>query len=1100
MEQLSDLEFLRTLKERGIDVKASDGRLRINAPVGAVTKPLQEELLRRKSQLLALLTQSQAPSPRGAERSAKLPLTYEQEAIWLMERFHPGTPAYSIPEAFLFEFPVDRELLSKSIDYLLQRHEILRSTIAEEDGQAYQTVAETLHVPIGFTDLSMMEASYRDEEMLKLIRQMSRIPFELKQCPLIRCHLFRLAPTRHVAFVNVHHILTDRESMDILQYEIAVIYGALASGRAIDLPPLPIQYGDYAIWERIHSVRLHDKQSEYWKNKLLDVPTHLELPFSRPRPSTQTFAGDNEPFIIPTSLAAELRKLAQSHNASLYMLLLAAFSALLTRYTGKHDFCIGSPISGRNLTETERLIGLFVNTVILRCQPASEQPFRELLKQVRDTALEAYSNSDIPFQRLVAELHPLRDPGSSPFFQIMFALDSLRDKGPGDSSQIDTEPGVAKFDLTLQLSESGGAITGHFEYRTDLFDRDSIRRFGDSFLVLLESIVSDPDRAIGTLDLLPNTEKRKILVDWNATALDFPRDASIHQLFEQQVAKTPGATAIIHRANKISYEELNRNANRLAHYLISNGVHSGVCVGICLNRDITMIEAMLAVIKAGAAYVPLDPAYPAARISFMIQDSGLSVFIASRDRAAQDLPASVLRVTPESEADSINAMPDVNPKVAFKGDDLAYVIYTSGSTGQPKGVAIEHHSAVSFLYWAMQTFPAAFIEFVLAATSICFDLSIFEIFLPLSTGNTIVLAENALELPYLDAASKITLINTVPSTMSSLMKADLVPKTVRCINLAGEALPVSLVRHIEEQLPDARIFDLYGPTETTTYSTFTQRHAEECATIGRPIANTRIYLLDDCLQPVPVEVPGQIFIAGEGVARGYLNRAELTTEKFVRLADMPHQDRAYQTGDLARYRADGNIEYLGRIDQQVKIRGFRIEPGEIENAIRSHADVEDAVVIVQTDATLGNSLAACVVLKVGAVLDTAELVHWQREMLPQHMVVSHLELFSSLPLTANGKIDRKAIASRIGIEGQQSAELSPPRDDLERQLVSIWERNFQRTPIGIDEDFFAMGGHSLLALRVFSDIEKQLGKTLMLALLLHAPTIRQLATLIRAQD
>ncbi|WP_263357601.1 non-ribosomal peptide synthetase [Acidicapsa ligni] len=1100
MEELNDIEFLRTLKERGIEVRASEDRLRVNAPVGALTKPMQEELLRRKGRLLTLLTPPPASSAIQSTGAANAPLTYEQEAIWLMERFHPGTVAYSIPEAFFFEFAVDLELLSRSMDYLLQRHEILRCSISEKDGVAYQHVAESFHIPIDFTDLSTIDEALRDAELHALVRQMSRIPFNLSKPPLVRAHLFRLAPARHVAFVNVHHILADRESMDILQHEIEIIYTALAQGRAVDLPPLPIQYMDYAVWEREHSVVLHEQQSTYWKKKLADAPTYLELPFSKPRPSIQTFAGDIEPFFISEQTTAGLRVLALSENASLYMLLLSAFSVLLTRYTGKQDFCIGSPISGRHRTETEPLIGLFVNTVVMRCQPSSANTFRELLKQVRSTALEAYSHSETPFQRLVAELHPERNPGISPLFQIMFALDSLRGETRGVSSQIDTEPGVSKFDLTLQLSEAGGAVGGHFEYRTDLFDRAGIHRFANSFSVLLDSIVHEPDRAISELDLLSATDKQKILIDWNATELDFPRQDAIHTLFEKQVALSPAAIAIEHHSEAITYAQLNENANRLAHHLIATGVRPGECVGICLNRSIRMIESMLAVLKAGGAYVPLDPAYPAQRIRIMLEDSRLAVLITEPEYAPHPLPDFVSTVYRSAESSSIDSMPGINPDRNVGANDLAYVIYTSGSTGRPKGVAIEHHSTNSFLHWAMQTFSAASLQYVLASTSICFDLSIFEIFLPLSIGSTIVLAENALEIAELEAVDKITLINTVPSTMAALIKARLVPQTVRCINLAGEALSASLVRQIEEQLPQAEIFDLYGPTETTTYSTFTQRSADALPTIGRPLANTRIYLLDDHLQPVPIDVPGQIFIAGEGVARGYLHRPDLTAERFVHLSHLPHQDRAYQTGDLARYRQDGNIEYLGRIDQQVKIRGFRIEPGEIESVLREHVQVEDAIVLVHLDAALGNSLIACVMPKGIADIDTAELVRWQRERLPAHMVVSHIQIFASFPLTPNGKVDRKTMATTIESSAKQIAEYTAPRNPLEQKLVAIWESNFERAPIGIDEDFFAIGGHSLLALRVFSDIEKLLGKTLMLSLLLHAPTIRQLASLIQERD
>jgi amino acid adenylation domain-containing protein len=1109
LNDLNDLDFLRTLRERGIEVRAGEGRLRINAPAGAVTKALQEELLRRKSQLLILLDPAASPQLVHHAGATTVPLTHAQESIWLVERFYPGTPAYSIPEAFLLDMPVDREILREAMRQLLGRHEILRSYIREINGQAVQQImpeTDEMALPLGYTDLSPLDEAAREAALHTQIRQMARIPFDLMQSQLqsllIRCHLFRLTPSRHVAFVNVHHIISDRQSMEILQREIGILYLALASKRPHGLPPLPIQFADYAIWERERAPALHTNQFAYWKTKLANTPGHLELPFSKPRPSMQTFAGDIEPFAIPEPLAASLRQLAQSHNASLYMLLLAAFATLLHRYTGKDDFCIGSPISGRNRAETEPLIGLFVNALVLRCQPQPTQTFRQLLHQVRDTALEAYAHSDVSLQRLVAELHPERDPGSSPFFQIMFALDSFPKDAPKGPAQIDTEPGVAKFDLTLQLSESGAAVSGHFEYRIDLFDKGDIRRFDDNFLALLEEIAHKPDEPIAGLNLLSTSERQKILVDWNKTALDFPKTALIHQLFEQQVEKSPQAIAAIHGTQSISYGDLNKRANQLAHLLIARGVKPGICVGICLNRSLSMLVAMLATLKAGAAYVPLDPAYPGQRLQFMVEDSRLAILIAETNTLSFESFASFDKakvVSIDAEAQAIASQADHNPAVPMRSSDLAYVIYTSGSTGKPKGVAIEHHSTVSFLHWGHATFPDETLRYVLASTSICFDLSIFEIFLPLSTGHTVVIAENALEISRLPAAQQITLVNTVPSTMAALLKADAVPQSVACINLAGEALSVALVNQIHQQLPGAQIFDLYGPTETTTYSTFTRRYADAPASIGRPLANTRIYLLDGNLQLVPIGVPGQIFIAGEGVARGYLHRPDLTAERFIRLDHLQEPSRAYQTGDLGRYLPGGNIEYLGRMDQQVKIRGFRIELGEIESALRSHPQVEDAAVLVQADALLGSSLTACILAKDKQPIDTAELIVLQRRTLPAYMVVTQIHLLDSFPYTPNGKVDRKTMGASLERPVAGEAQQTAPRNPLERELVEIWEACFERTPIGIDEDFFALGGHSLLALRLFSEIEKRLGKTLMLSLLLHAPTIRQLAILIRSE-
>ncbi len=1097
MQQLSDVDFLRYLQQRGIELRANKDRLRVNAPAGALNKLVQDELLRRKGNLLALLDEP-SPSSSSDSRNTKVaPLTYAQQGIWLVERFHPGTAAYNISQAYLSNGPVDLAILQQAVDRIVLRHEALRSYIEEANGEAVQKVLPQLEVPVGFTDLSALDPGERDRKLVERMRQQSQQPFNLSQPPLLRCELIRLEIFRHVLFVNVHHILADQWSLDNFKRELDAIYIAIVTNSDAELPRLSMQYSDHATWERELDRPEQQAQLEYWKLKLANAPAHLELPFSKPRPALQSFAGEVEPCLIPETAANPLRQLARSENASFYMLLLAAFSVLLYRYSGKDDFCIGTPISGRRRIETEPLIGLFINTIVMRCQPQAGVTFRQLLRQVRDTALEAYANSDVPFQKLVMELHPERALGSSAIFQVMFTLDAVQPVGPEGPTRLDTSPGIAKFDLTLQLADSGKSLEGGFEYRTDLFDQASIRQLAASFSVLFEEIAREPDRPIAELDLLSAAERQRILVDWNATEVAFPRDSPIHSFFEQQAEDTPEAVALVFDTEHVTYGELNRRANRLAHHLIACGVRPEICVGICLRRSIDMIAAMLAILKAGGAYVPLDPAYPAQRLATMMEDSGLDIVV-STETLLQSLPGERKHpVALDRDAQAIASRPAGNPNVYIEPEQLAYVIYTSGSTGRPKGVAIEHHSLVSLLHWGRETFPEEALRFVLASTSISFDISVFEIFLPLSFGHTIVLAQDALELPHLPSAGRVTFLNSVPTTMSALAGMNAIPPSVKCVHLAGEPFPVSLVDQLQKSLPEAQIVDSYGPTETTVYSTSNRRYPGEPATIGRPLANTQIYILDANLQPVPPGVPGQIYIGGEGVARGYLGQAELTAERFVTLDRLPQAGRVYMTGDLAKYRADGNIESLGRIDQQVKVRGFRIELGEIESVLRKHDSIAEAAVFVHHDALLGDSLAAFVVPKQNASIDVASTVAFERERLPPYMVASRIFVLDRFPLTPNGKIDRKAMAASIERPKAQDTIEQSPRDPFERELVEIWEQCFERRPIGIDEDFFALGGHSLLALRLFSEIEKKLGKAMMLSLLFQAPTIRQLANVIR---
>jgi amino acid adenylation domain-containing protein len=820
-------------------------------------------------------------------------------------------------------------------------------------------------------------------------------------------------------------------------------------------------------------------QMAFWRSRLAGASFLLELPFSQQR--TVLSSAPPSSFAVPIvpPLNQALQRLAEQQGMPLNTILLAAYAALLHRYTGQDDFCLGVPLP-------------LSQTFILRLQPQPAWPFTDFLQHVHATVIEAHAHVGLPFAELVEELQPESDPSTPPLVQILFSSDPF---GSTPSSPV-VAPAPLAFDISLRFEIAADqSLSAVFDYRAGLFSTNSIAQFATSFTTILEAIVRDSNRpalTLANLDILSEAQLHQILIEWNQTDLDFPRDASIHSLFEQQAEQSPHAIAVVCADQSISYTDLNRRANQLAHLLLQRGLVSQQCVGICVSRSISMIVAMLAALKAGGAYLPLDPTYPPQRLQAMLDDSGTTIVL-TEDAIIRTIPlrvAHLLRI--DTDSSQLALLPDSNPAIPVPSNYLAYVIYTSGSTGRPKGVAIEHHSAVSLLIWARQLFTPAELERTLAATSISFDLSVFEIFLPLLAGATVLLVENVLQLAQAGSSLAPTLINTVPSALAALLATCTLPGSVLCVNLAGEPFPEPLVQLIESQAPQARIFDLYGPTETTTYSTFARRHAAQPATIGRPLANTRIFLLDANLQPVPPGIPGQIFIAGEGVARGYLHQPELTAQRFVSLDHLPGASRAYQTGDLARYSPDGNIQYLGRIDHQVKIRGFRIELGEIETTLRRHPQVVDAIVVVRSDEALGNTLAAFVIASPSAA-PIAQLIALQRESLPAHMVVSDIAILDRFPLTPNGKLDRTTLSQRAPTMLDLAASSSETTTDTEEQLTLIWEKQFERSPIGLDEDFFDIGGHSLLAFQIFSEIEQRMHTPLMLAVLLKAPTLRQLA-------
>jgi amino acid adenylation domain-containing protein/non-ribosomal peptide synthase protein (TIGR01720 family) len=1018
-------------------------------------------------------------SPIGRiPRDGDLPLSFAQQRLWFLDHLEPGSPLYSIPAAVRMTGRLDLAAFERSIHEIVRRHEALRTTFVTVDGQARQVIAPELRLSIPVRDLAGLLAEEREAEARRLAAEEARRPFDLAQGPLMRVSLLRLSEEEHVALVTMHHIISDGWSVGVLIHEVAHLYNAFAQGLPSPLPELPIQYADFARWQRAWlTSEVVQPQLDYWREQLGAGSSVLELPTDRSRPAMQSYRGDCRSFTLPVELSTAIRALCRQEGATLFMVLLAAFQTLLHRYSGQGDIRVGTPIANRNRAEIENLIGFFVNTLVLRADLSGNPTFRELLRQVRETALGAYAHQDVPFEMVVDALEPERDLSYSPLFQVMFALQEVPlralELAGLTISPVDVHSGTAKFDMSLFVDEHGDELRGVLEYNSDLFEAATIERMLNHFTVLLQGIVADPGRSVSDLPLLTPVERRVILEDWNATRSDAALDMGMHRLFEAQARRTPDRIALVFEHQRLAYEELERRANCLAHYLRSLGVGPDVLVGVCLERTPEMVVALLAVLKAGGAYVPLDPHYPKERLAFVMEDAHLSALITTQ-RLREALPARAVPVVDlDLDAGRISGQSSATPEDEATARNLAYVLFTSGSTGRPKGVAIEHRSAIALIQWASEVFGPDELAGVLASTSISFDLSVFELFLTLSWGGAIILAENAIQLPGLAAAHEVSLVNTVPSAIAEVLRSGEIPGSVATVNLAGEPLAVHLVDQLYGRPTIHRVFDLYGPTEDTTYSTYALRAAGKPATIGRPISNTRVYLVDANFQPVPVGVAGELYIGGDGLARGYLNRPELTAQKFVPNPFSPQPGaRLYRTGDLARYMPDGNLEFLGRLDHQVKIRGFRIELGEIEVVLRQHPKVRDLIVVAREDGPGGSSsgvgkrLVAYVVPEREGTTGTSELRNFLKERLPDYMIPSAFVLLDELPLTPNGKVNRLALPAPDQERPELESAYVAPRTPAEKTLAGIWSQVLGIERVGVHDNFFELGGDSILSIQV----------------------------------
>jgi amino acid adenylation domain-containing protein len=1114
-------KLLKDLYSLDVKIWVDNNTIRYDAPKETLTPTLLNQIREHKAEIIECLQSPHLPSILPVDRNQPLPLSFAQQRLWLLEQLNPDTSTYCIATAYHLTGLLDVTALEKSLCELIQRHEILRTTFSEMNGLPTQVISKETALTLPLINLEKLSPNQQKSETQRQADQEGKRSFDLAQGPLLRTKLLRLNEQEHVLLLNMHHIISDGWSFDVSFRELTALYQAFASSKPSPLPKLPIQYADFSCWQREWvQNKVFQSQLDYWKKQLSQGISVLQLPTDRPRPLIKTYQGSYQSIEISKELTKKLKVLSQQEGVTLFMTLLAAFQTLLLRYSAQAEIVVGSPIAGRNQPETNELIGFFVNTLVLRTDLSGNPSFRELLLRVREVALGAYAHQDLPFEQLLEELQPERDLSRTPLFDVMFVLQKASPQVleiPGLALiPLEVDNGTAKFDLTLDLQEIAEGMKGRLEYSTDLFDADTISRMIDNLQTLLVGIIANPAQCLSDLPILSPAEQHRLLVEWNSFQPNALSNICIHHLFEAQVEKTPDDIAIVYNNQQFTYQQLNHSVNQLAHYLQQLGIQPEVLVGICLERSIELIVALLAILKAGGAYVPLDPNYPPERIAFMLEDSKALVLI-TQQSLVEKLPVSKTRVICLDTDEKVITRQSVEiPTCTATANNLAYILYTSGSTGQPKGVAVEHHSTVNFLNWARAIYNSEQLSGVLASTSINFDLSVFEIFAPLCWGGRVIMAENALHLPTLPTTENVTLLNTVPSAITELLKMNAIPSGVRTFNFCGEPLSLKIVQKLYQNHPERQIFNLYGPTEATTYATFTlvQPNESKSPTIGRPLFNTQIYILDRHLQLVPIGVPGELHIGGEGLARGYLNHPELTKEKFIpNLFDNSNFNRLYKTGDLVRYLPDGNIEFLGRIDNQVKIRGFRIELGEIEAILFQHPFVEQTVVIVREDTSGDKRLVAYLAIDYSYLIQNPkskiqnQLRAFLKQKLPDHMIPTAWILLDTLPLTPNGKIDRKALLATQWTNTSQKKITTYPQTLTEEMLAQIWAEalgfkvlNRGKSQINIYDNFFELGGYSLVAALVISRIRDVFQVEMPLSLFFEFPTIAGLAEKIETEQ
>src|SRR5580692_11011500 len=1061
-------------------------------------------------------TQSSLKSvPRLA--SARIaPLSSAQQQIWVHTQLVPEIPIYDEPVPIHRRGALDVPTLERTLTEIVRRHEGWRTTFTLVGGEPVQVVNAVKPVQLQVTDLSRLPASQREAEAQRLALEDALRPFDLSQGPLFRALLVRLSETEHRLFLTLHHIIFDGYSIyRVLLPELAAIYTAFSNDQESPLAELPTQYPDFAMWEREWLSRNNRLVSQlaYWRKQLGGNLSVLQLPSDRRRPAIQSFRGAIQPVAFSKGLSDTLKMLSRQEGATLFMSLVAAFSVLLHRYSALEDVSIGTVSSGRKRSELEGLLGYFLNPVVLRTDLSGDPSFRELLRRTREVTLDALSNDDAPFAQVVNEVHPSRSLSFNPLFQALLTLEpplpATQDGWTVALTQSEVDSGISKFDLCLELDDQPSGLVGRFKYSTDLFEPATVARMAGHLTTLLEGIVANPGTAISSLPMLTEQERQQVCVTWNENSAAYPADLCLHQLFMRQAERTPAAVALVGGDQQLTYGELESRSNQLAAYLQKRGIGPETLVGLYFEPSCEMVVGILGVLKAGGVCVPLDPSYPAERLMHVLADTALGILL-SQESLRSKLPASAAEVLClDSEWAQVEQESSDPVRILATPQNLAYVIYTSGSTGKPKGVQITHGNLVHSTYARLLYYRAYSGGRFLLLSSFAFDSSLVGIFGSLCGGDTLVLTPGPLQsslpgLAQLVSQHRISHLLCVPSLYSLLLEQAKPGQlaSLKVAIVAGETCPVELVERHYDTLPQVTLFNEYGPTEGSVWSTVYKCEpamSREVVPIGRPVPNVKIYLLDPHLNPLPIGARGELHIGGPGVVRGYLDRPAETAERFI---PDPFSDiagaRLYKTGDMARYLPDGNLELVGRLDHQVKIRGFRIELEEIETVISQYPGIALAVVALREEVAAEPALIGYVVPVVASEFDPEKLRGFLTEKLPSAMIPSVFVVLESLPLTPNGKINRQALpaSSQTG----RSTRLVEPSDQVESDLVEIWEAVFDRRGIGVTDNCFDLGGHSLLVAKLLLRIEQRFEKRLSLAHVFHAPTIRQLARLLDGQS
>jgi amino acid adenylation domain-containing protein len=1107
------LEFIDHL--RGLDVKlsAEGDRLRCNAPDGVLTSELREELAQRKQEILKLLSSravAHPPKIQPAAQANNLPLSFGQEQLWFLDLLEPGNSSYNLSIAVVLTGALDISALERSLNEVIRRHTVLRSTFPTVEGRAHQVISPFLPLTLPLLDLSHLPRAEGEATARKVAVEEARLPFDLGQSPLLRVRLIRLAAEEHVVVLILHHIICDGWSLIVLVRELGRLYESYVTGGPSPLPELGIQYGDYAVWQREWlQGEVLERQLEYWRNQLAGMQA-LELASSEVRPAIQRGRGGEEVMALDAELVRRLRRLSEAAGVTLFMTLLAAFQTLLFRYTGQQDIGVSTRIAGRHRLETEDLIGFFVNQLILRADLSGQPTFREVLQQVRTVCLEAYAHQDVPFEYLVKSLRQQRDLSRQQFSSVMFVLENLPRSDLALSGlkcrPFDFEHVTTAFDLDLAISEEPQGMMAVMTFCADLFDHPTITRMLNHYRMILESVVDDPDKPVTSIPLLTSHETRQLLHDWNQTTIDYRSVESLNVLFETQVRQQPDAVALIFDGGSVSYGELNVVVNQLAHQLHAVGVGPEAPVAVYMERSLRSAIGLLAVLKAGGAYVPLDEAWPSRQIESVLREIDVPVIL-TETKLKPRLSSHNARVIclderPETPAKHINT----GPPECVVNENLAYVIYTSGSTGRPKGVAVSHGQLLKRFEWMWRVYPFAANEVACQRTALSFAVSIYELLGPLLQGVPVLIVpddtvKNPLRFVELLEHYRVSRIVMVPTLLRQILDTD-IDLEVRLASLRfctslGEPLSPELCNRFHERVPQATVINDYGASEVTAISWYESKEFS-CnpghVPVGRPIDNVQVYLLDDALQPVPLGLVGDIYVTGKTLAREYYKRPELTAEKFLSNPfSLAGGTRLYRTGDLGRYRIDGNIEHLGRRDQQVKIRGVRIDLEGIESILRQQSAVREAIVMAHLDHNSETRLGAYLVAGGQPVPTNREFRQFLEDRLPSYMIPASFVWLSKFPLTASGKVDRQALLSMKPIrEWPREGEHSQAETAAEKALSEIWAGVLGLEQVGMNENFFELGGDSILSIQIIARA-RQAGLELTPKQLFQNQTVRELA-------